>query len=239
MLLKCPTYTCLPHGSGRDGVLRSSDWSADRRAHQLAAVYRQPTDRAYAAVIAGEPMKADAATALCRALDFRSIASVGEIGGAPYIQAVSILSAFPHLRYIGTDFDGPSNEALAKVPMLAPVTIRTLDVIGGDLAVFDPCDWLVSFAVEYALPDDTIMRLLSYVHSERKSWALLTPNVIGVPQYVRLRAGYLKRLILRTPQRCHGWARSYDWFAAACARTSLTLRYRGRCGAYRLLWISS
>jgi hypothetical protein len=237
--LKCRTYTLDPARVGGDGVYSVAEWGAARRAAELAELYDEPTDDNYRNVLNRNPEKVEAARQVCQHLDFDTIRSIGEMGGAPYIQALEIASTFPNLRYLATDHDEESNGVLARVPLLSGLTIRTFSATDGDLSIFDECDWLISFAVDYALTDDALMRILKYVRDTGKIWALFSVSIIGVAKYLRLHAGFAQRRLRRIPQRFHGWSRSVDWYREAARSAGLRLDSRGQIGPYELLWITT
>jgi hypothetical protein len=236
--LKCKSYTWDQNLAGTDGVYSTREWSTARRALELADIYRAPTDEHYRGVIRARPDKTALVSALFKELDFSSVGAIGEIGGAPYIQAHQITEKFPSLRYLATDQDEASNAVLSRVPMLSRLDIRNFNVKTDDPAIFDECDWLITFAVDYALSDEELARLLTYVRNKRKSWALLSVSIANLPKYLRLRAGFLQRKLTGTPQRFHGWSRSIDWYHAICRSTGVRLEVRGDFDGYRLLWIS-
>lgn len=238
MNLKCKAYTWDKTLAGSDGVYSVSEWSTTRRAQELADTYRDSTDENYKKTIQSRPDKVLLTNAICKTLDFGSVKSVGEIGGVPYMQARQIVEKYPSLKYLATDQDAASNDVLARVPMLSKLNIQTFDAKQGDLSLFDDCDWIITFAVDYALDDEDIMRLLGYLRDKRKTWLLFSVSIAGLPRYLRLRAGFLQRALIGRPQRFHGWERSIGWFSSACDSFGLHLEDRGKIGGYRLLWIS-
>lgn len=224
--------------AGSDGVYSVDEWSTTRRARELAAVYSDPTDESYRRTIQSRPDKVDLTHRLCQAIDFSKVRTIGEIGGAPYMQARQIVEAYPALKYLATDQDSASNNLLSQVPMLGKLDIRTFNVKRDDLSLLDDCDWLITFAVDYALEDNDIMRLLEYVHDRRKTWLMLSVSIADLPRYLRLRLGFLYRQLIGRPQRFHGWERSMGWFATTCETLGLRLEDKGRIGAYRVLLMS-
>jgi hypothetical protein len=239
MKLRCKAFTWDDVLTGSDGVFSATEWGRTRQAKELAVVYRESSDENYRKVIAARPDKTELTKRLCRVLDFNAVHCVGEIGGAPYIQAQQIVGAHPGLRYLATDQDAGSNAVLSRVPMLRALEISTFDVKRDDLSHFDDAQWLITFAVDYALEDEDIVRVLHYLRKKKKSWALLSVSILDPPRYLRLHAGSAYRVLTGRKQRFHGWERSVDWFRAACEPLGLKLEDRGKLHGYHLLWISA
>jgi hypothetical protein len=218
-------------------VFAATEWGESRRVHALKDVYREPNDSNFLKMLTDNQEKVAAATLLEQSLEFWKIKAIGEIGGAPYLQAFQITRDYPHLNWLATDQDADTNRALSNVPLLSRLRIKTFDAKGGDLSIFDECDWLISFAVDYALKDEEIIRIFNYLKQNRKPWALLSVSVIDFLRYLRLHAGFLKREVFGEPQRFHGWARSVGWYRDAARAAGLSVHDRGKVGSYRLLWI--
>ncbi len=238
MILRTKLYTFDANLMNSDGIYSPHDWSSTRRSAELAAVYKSPTDENYQIAVTARPDKVKLTKALCDVIDFSKYSDVGEIGGAPYIQASLIKTTARHLNYIATDHDAQTNSVLQKVPMLRSLEIKTFSARSGDYTMFDTCQLILSFAVDYALTDNDIARLLAYLSSSGKSWAMLSVSVADFPRFVRLKLGFVWRTLLRRPQRFHGWARSVDYYRRAARNAGMTVREREPIGGYRFLWFS-
>jgi len=141
-----------------DGVYSAEETGIARQ--QRDEYFRDPSDATYMRGLWSRFVGPAGAAELASRLDFRQFKKLGDIGGVPFYQAVVILSRFPHLSALLTDYDAMAIDALRRVPLLSSRELAVFDVKRDDLNLFADCDVLTMWGVDCVLSDEDIGRVV-------------------------------------------------------------------------------
>lgn len=236
--VKHPIYSNDPNLVSGDGIYSADDWGRTRA--MGAAVYgtdgtQYDSDHEWLGyVFSVERGKVLAALSLADAVDFTQYASVFEIGCGDMPQAFVLKNAFRHLRYRATDFDATTIEKCARLPILSDIDKGVFDVSHDDPRALDGFELLLSWAIEYALDDATLLRILRAAKDRRMPYVMCSVSIAGcLDQIAYVKASWRReRLLAAKKIRMHGWSRSVRWFASLAKTADMKLQILGRHGSY-------
>jgi hypothetical protein len=209
-----PSFTADPNTAPGAGIYTKDEWAGTRLLTD--PFFSSASDRTYRLSSYLEFRKIASTLALISALDFESFKRFGEIGGSPFHQARVILDTFPHLDATLTDFDVVSLSAVKAVTSFTACTIKPFDAKVDDYALFDNCDVLTMWGVDYALSDSDLRRLFCYVERRQVYLVLASINIdkhITALLYLRSKVRKSRRLRKMMHRhalegRLHGYLRS-------------------------------
>ena len=128
---------------------------------------------------------------------------------------------FNHLRFLLTDFDKMSCQSLRKLERFSNFEINFFDAKLDEYKMFQDCDLLTMWAVDYALDDCDLLRLFKYIKETNKTLLLASMDVdskkIGFYAHKFLKIVYqnLKKIIYINRGSCyviHGILRNERYF---------------------------
>lgn len=236
--LRFPGYVDDPAIVRRgEGVFRAGDWSAVRQAQVAAAL---ADDESYLRHILGpEGINIVGAVSLAQAFDFARYGSIFELGCGDMAQAYVVHRLHPGIRYVASDLDPWVIEQCARLPALAGIEKRVLDVltVPEAEAPFAGFDLLVSWGMEYALDDEQLLRLLRTVRRHRLPYLLCSATAAGLGKWLRYRwrARARARLAAQGRLRLSGWERSPLRLRMLAHRAGLRTSAIGRFGYHYCL----
>jgi len=239
----CPAYTPDPTtvASG-EGVYTSEEWGATRRTSE--AYMSDPTsDAAYRRSIYWHYQKLCSAVEFTDRTDLSGFKKLGDIGGAPFVQALVILDRNPSMTAWLTDYDTASIAALRQTPIFAEYELGVFDAREGDLSRFDDCDLITMWGVDYALSDQELGRIVAYCARKGKKLVIGAVRVSRrVAIRTRLRQSALGRSFYQfvrrrapRPVRLHGVLRSDAYLRNLIALHGGRVSQAHRVGDYNIL----
>jgi hypothetical protein len=221
--------------SKRD-VYDASEWAIGRSIQEF---YSAPTRYAFTELYYEGDHQIKAALELMQVFDFASYSHIGEIGGVPFRQLITILNSNPHLNFLATDFDLKSltifsnelskfknlesinNNEKSKIIEFARISqqgkFEHFDLIRSDLDLFVNCDIVMMWGVDYALEDSELRKLFSFIKANNST--LIVGTIIPMSFAVFLleklkRNDFLRKLFGKNKikLRLHGYFRSIRYF---------------------------
>ena len=154
------------------------------------------------------------------------------------IQAFIIKKKFPHLRYRVTDYDPYIIDKCLKLSILSDLEKDVLDISRLNTMEFETFpDLLISFAVEYAIDDDSLFKMFALLKENSASYLMCAPGMIGPLQYLNIlknKSAY-KKLLQENKLRMHGWLRSIGHLKQLANKANLQLDIIGSFGPYMSL----
>ena len=221
------------------GVYEGSDWGLTRE--NRFVFYSNSTLQNYFRMIFQDANKISSASMLCEKFDFSVFNKVGDIGGVPFSQSWVIKTIFPNLKFALSDHDVGS---LAKHKACPPFMSEycdfvSFDAIVDDLTVFDDCDLLTMWGVDYALQDIELLRLIKLVKSQEKSLLLATMDIDSKSLFKRfgseLFGSFLKAF---GRSRYHGLLRNQFYITELCRSADVNCKYIMADNSYRIFQIN-
>lgn len=202
---------------GGSGIYKESEWGLTRE--KSLGFYSNPTLQNYFRLIFRDQGKISSASILCENFDFSDFNKVGDIGGVPFSQAWAIRTIFPNLKFVLSDYD---NGSLAKFKACSPFepkfcNFASFDAIADDFSIFDGCDLLTMWGVDYALQDVELLRLIKLVKSQEKTLLMATLD-IDSKSYVKRVISQLHGTLLQAVGRAryHGLLRKQSYIIELC-----------------------
>lgn len=221
------------------GVYKGSDWGLSRE--NRFVFYSNPTLQNYFRMIFKDPDKISSASLLCEKFDFSVFNKVGDIGGVPFSQSWVIKTIFPNLKFVLSDHDADSlSKHKACPPFLSEhCDFVSFDAIFDDLTVFDDCDVLTMWGVDYALQDIELLRLIKLVKSQEKSLLLATIDIDLKSLFKRF-GSQLFGSFLKTcgRSRYHGLLRNQSYITELCRSANVNCKYIMADNNYRIFLIN-
>jgi hypothetical protein len=171
-----------------------------------------------------ELSKFNSAFNLCKNFNFSPFNKLGDIGGYPFFQASVIHDLNQHLQLVLTDYDVESCNRLKFFPRYSNFKIQNFDAKKDDNSIFNNCDILTMWGVDYALSDEDLLRLFDYIKDSKKILLLASFNINPILfnyQITKIAKFILKiiikvfKLLLKKPTklwRQHGIGRNENYF---------------------------
>jgi hypothetical protein len=168
--------------------------------------------------------KFNSAFNLCKKINFSHFNKLGDIGGYPFFQASVIHDLNQHLQLVLTDYDEESCNSLKFFPRYSNFKIQNFDAKKDDYSIFNDCDILTMWGVDYALSDEDLLRLFDYIERHNKILLLASINIDPILfnyQISKIAKFILKiiirvfKLLLKKPTklwRQHGIGRNENYF---------------------------
>ena len=235
-----PVYTTDPitvrEGSG---IYKESEWGLTREKSQ--GFYSNPTLQNYFRLIFRDQGKISSASILCENFDFSDFDKVGDIGGVPFSQAWAIKTIFPSLKFVLSDHDKGS---LAKFKACSPFepefcNFALFDAIADDFSIFDGCDLVTMWGVDYALQDIDLLRLMKLVKSQKKTLLMATLD-IDSKSYINRGVSQLNGSLLQAfgRARYHGLLRNQSYITELCRLGDVTCKCIVADNNYRIFRVN-
>jgi len=199
-----------------NSIYNEAEWAELRN---KTILFNQPTELSYRVSSYQEYNKIAAANALANNYDFANFSVLGDIGGCPFYQARVILDYFPNLSALLTDIDIESCMKLEPIIGLDNIEFIKCDIKMGGFSIFDPCDILTMWGVDYIMSDYELISLFKYVKMNKKVLILATVDCEKNFKYnpKALMAKLLYNLLGNKPfgnrlLRSHGFIRTKSYF---------------------------
>ncbi len=220
------------------GVYKGSDWGLTRAIRFV--FYSNSTLQNYFHMIFQDADKISSASLLCEKFDFSAFNKVGDIGGVPFSQSWVIKTIFPHLKFVLSDHDVDSlTKHKACPPFISEhCEFVSFDAIVDDLTVFDDCDILTMWGVDYALQDIELLRFIKLVKSQEKSLLLATIDIDSKSFFKRFGSelfGCFLKAFGRS--RYHGLLRNQSYITELCRSANVNCKYIMADNSYRIFQI--
>ena len=211
-----PAYTAGEQTIDGTGVYSADEWHESRKVNDN--LFSHPSDRNFRQSFYKESKKIISVSKLCEKFDFSNYKKLGDIGGAPFYQALVISDFYPNLEMLLTDYDYGSCELLKSVSYFSSIELQPFDAKKDDYNIFNGCDLLTSWGVDYALSDEDILKLFNYIKVENKTLLIASfdvdTNIIRFVTKSLIKSAMnlmiKKRLINR---RVHGVLRNAKYFS--------------------------
>jgi|GEM_PF-3224386 len=231
---------------GRQGVETAEDWSSTRRKGSTLRGTdgsELDNDERYIRYILGvESINVIGALSLAKVFDFSPYNSIFEIGCGDMAQAYVIHRLYPHIRYVATDLDPYVIDRCTRLPALAGIEKRVLDVLSipDGNPPFAGFDLLVSWGMEYALDDAQLSRLLHIVRGAHIPYLLCSATTIGLLRYGVSRIGEKRKraLVDQGKLRMTGWRRSVGKLRRLAQQAGFETRCLGLFGYHFCLHLN-
>lgn len=243
-----PTYTSHAGLADKDkGVFDDAEWQMARSSENF---FNSPSPSLFTDLYYKVPHQIKAAIELMRCIDFASVNYIGEIGGVPFRQLITILASNPHIKFLATDFDsvslstfekefrkfrnlGISNDVTKVISLeFNKISLQGefqhFDIITSDIRMFSECDMTMLWGVDYALGDEELRKLFRFVKENRIKLILgaIKPRkfseifIVGLKRNRLLRSLFGKKSLAL---RKHGYFRSRRYFKALASEFDLDL----------------
>lgn len=216
-------YTRNIHSNKKGkGVFLSDEWANVRRL--TFNFFENPNEKNYRLHSYSELEKFTSAFNLCNFFDFSSFSKLGDIGGVPFFQASVIDDLYPHLSFLLTDYDYESCNSFKKFPRFSNHEIQSFNAKKDDYSIFNSCDILTMWGVDYALTDLDLLRLFGYVKKSKKTLLFSSINIDSilfnfqickVIKFIFMSMREALKFLLRSPKRIsrmHGTLRNQKYF---------------------------
>jgi hypothetical protein len=230
-----------------NGVYDDLDWKVARSTNNFFAL---PTPSSFADLYFSEPHQINAAMELMGCVDFTSVNYIGEIGGVPFRQLLTILAKNPHIKFLATDFDSVSlstfENEFSKFKDLGLVSdvnkstalefnriflqgeFRPFDIITADIRLFSECDMIMLWGVDYALGDEELRKLLCFIKENKIKLILgsIKPRKFSKILMEGMKRNKVLRSLFRKENlylRKHGYFRTRRYFKALAIEFELDL----------------
>lgn len=236
LALQLPAYIEERWNAQRQGTYTAEEWSRARAAGYRGNDAANPlldSEEGYRRQLLTHNAPAVGAThRLTKWIDFRHHRSVLEIGCGEMAQALTLVTAHPHLRYRATDFDPFVIEKCSRLPLLHQIEKGLLDVsriTPDDLRGFD---LLIGWEIIYAFDDRLLDTVLRAAATARVPFLAVTSQLLGPVRYLRrtwrdtawgLRASRFAQLAAAGRIRAHGWNPSLGHYRRAAAQAGMRL----------------
>jgi len=220
------------------GIYEAYEWNLSRKTkHDF---YTTPTYINYLKMILKDSTKISSTLEICKNFNFSKYNIICDIGGVPFIQAWVIGQLNPNLKFILTDYDSDSVKQHSLCPPLPGIecSFLTLNVITSDFSKFQDCDLVTMWGVDYALDDNTLIRLFNYLNQNNISMLMATFNTEhGMIRNIwnRIR-GELE--IIKNKARMHGILRNEKYIKKLCEISDVRLNIIYVNNEYRIFKIN-
>ena len=241
------TYTQFPFPmeKNRDStVFTASDWATARSSLDF---YSTPTQSAFIELYHSVDHQIKAALHLMQVIDLTSFNCIGEIGGVPFRQLITILNSNPQLRSLATDFDHNSLSIFSrelsnfrnsgannnnKLPFIEfariseQVVFKNFDLTRENLDLFMDCDIIMMWGVDYGLGDSELRKLLEFIKVNGITLIVgtLTPIRTSTLLMEKLKTSSILRKLFRKNKiklRLHGYFRTSRYFKKLASELEL------------------
>ena len=221
------------------GIYTSDDWNKTRAIDYK--FYSNPSIQNYLEMINDDDSKIIAAKDLATKFDFTKINRIGDIGGIPFSQTWTLKKIFPHLKFHLTDYDSKSMKSF--IDCLAfksdDFTFEKFDAISDNLEIFNECDLLVMWGVDYALDDDALFRIFEYLLNNNKRILLSSMNIDNdylFKNFLRLIYNFFQSFFGNA--RYHGVLRSQKYFQKLFKEKNIKSRLISSSNDYKIYLIN-
>lgn len=225
-----------------DGVYSSEDWGFTREKND--SLFSLPNTYNYYKSIFLDGKKLCSVSNLIQNFKLEDFSLVGDIGGVPFSQAWAMKQLCPGLKFILTDYDSRSIESLMNLSIFSSdYRLHVFDAKKDDYLLFDDCDLLTMWGVDYALEDADLIRLFKYTQEMGKKLLIATLDVdTGHTPWT-----FVKRMISQLIQknqarlsrkRFHGMMRNSRYINLIAERACANCRTVMADGLYRVYEIT-
>ena len=229
------------------GVYSEEEW---RSARLEVEFLNSPSSESFQSLFQSNVHQIRSTQRLLQKFDFGGVSKIGDIGGFPFRQLIVILEEFPKIESVATEFDSktvtefsrhfknlktiilkfPDNSEryIEPTELNARIDFLPWDAISGRLDVFSSCDVLTAWGVDYALEDESLLRLFSYIREKNKVLILASINRLPWSFFLNqmIKQNHFLRLLTfrdtSLKYRRHGFFRSQSYFKALANGVEVT-----------------
>lgn len=225
-LFESITYDNLTVNKKKKGVYSGNEWSQTRKINDY--MHSSPSELNYRKYSYPQYKKIASAYALLHKYDFSKHKILGDLGGYPFFQFSVIRDFFPNLKGVLTDFDKVSIENIKNMKRFKNSKVSFFDIKSRKFEIFDDCDLLMMWAVDYALNDNDLIELFKYV-VKNKIVLLVASNNVEKKSFINKRViknfipnnlyNFIKKFIFQKKvlkSRVHGYLRTKNYFKNLC-----------------------
>ncbi len=221
------------------GKYDSDEWSKTREINYV--FFSNPSNQNFIDMISDDQSKISAAQELASKFNFLKVNKIGDIGGVPFSQAWTIKNIYPHLKFYLTDYDRKSIKTFLECSIFQSndFILEKFDAIHDNLDIFDDCDLLTMWGVDYALDDSNLLNIFNYLKKNNKKMLLASLNHENdniFKNTIRIIFNSLESLIGLS--RYHGILRNNKYFEYLCNSVGIKLKLVSVTEGYRIYLIN-
>tara|TARA_B100000780_G_C21106219_1_gene446736 strand:- start:711 stop:1457 length:747 start_codon:yes stop_codon:yes gene_type:complete len=232
-------YTYDRNVIGNNGIYKDNEWHETRVVDNT--FYSNPTNKNYYEMIFNDPSKISSANNLAKNFNFAEINKIGDIGGVPFSQAWTIKKINPHLNFHLTDYDEKSTKIFLDCPIFQSnnFSLERFDVIYDNLDIFNDCDLITMWGVDYALDDDSLLNIFKNLLKNNQKMLLASldnENDNIFKNLLRVIYNSFESFFGRS--RYHGILRNSAYFDSLCSGAGVKLKLVTVADGYRIYLIN-